>query len=101
MTHLEYVRGYALEGLAEVGQVLFADHEAYLSAVAHSLLDRAVAEGQIAAVDTAAVAHVLGSLGREFAQAEVAEIARESPKQTADAITEIVLQGLLAGRGET
>ena len=81
-------------------QRLFSDHEAYLTAVAHSLLDRAVAEGQIAAVDTAAVAHVLGSLGREFARAEVVEIARESPKQTADAITEIVLQGLVAGRGE-
>ena len=79
---------------------LFADHEAYIVAVARSLLDRAVAEKQITPVDTAAVAHVLGSLGREFARAEVAEIARESPKRTADVITELVLQGLLAGRGE-
>ena len=58
--------------------------------------ERAVAEGEIAPVDTAAVAHVLAGLGREFARPEVAEIAQASPKQTADAISEIILQGLLA-----
>ena len=36
----------------------------------------AVAEGEIAPVDTAALAHVLGRLGREFARPEVAEMAR-------------------------
>ncbi|MGH0037486.1 MAG: TetR/AcrR family transcriptional regulator [Myxococcota bacterium] len=77
---------------------LISAHEAYLTAVAQSLLDRAVAEGQIAAVDTAAVAHVLGGLGREFARPEVAEIARASPKETADGIAELILQGLLATR---
>lgn len=77
---------------------LFSSHEAYLVAVAQSLLDRAVAEGQIAPVDTASVAHVLGGLGREFARAEVAELAEASPKETADAVTELILQGLLARR---
>jgi AcrR family transcriptional regulator len=77
---------------------LFSSHEAYLIAVAQNLLDRAIAEGQIAPVDTASVAHVLGGLGREFARPEVAEIAQASPKQTADAITELILQGLLARR---
>ena len=68
--------------LAKVaGGARLADaHEAYLIAVTQSLLDRAVDEGQIAAVDTAAVAHVLGSLGREFARPEVAEIARGRPQ---------------------
>jgi AcrR family transcriptional regulator len=75
---------------------LVSDHEAYLIAVTQSLLDRAVAEGQIAPVDTAAVAHVLGGLGGEFARPEVAEIAHGSPKETADAIVELILQGLLA-----
>ncbi len=75
---------------------LFDAHEAYLIAVTQSLLDRAVVEGQIAPVDTASVAHVLGGLGREFARPGVAEVAEASPKETADAVTELILQGLLA-----
>jgi len=77
---------------------LFDAHEDYLTAVTRSLLDRAIDEGQIAPVDTASVAHVLGGLGREFARPEVAEITRASPKETADAISEIILLGLLARR---
>jgi AcrR family transcriptional regulator len=77
---------------------LVTSHEAYLIAVAQSLLDRAVAEGQIAQVDTAAVAHVLGGLGREFARPEVAAIAAASAKDTADAITELILRGLQTPR---
>jgi AcrR family transcriptional regulator len=84
--------------IAKVGgaERLFSAHEAYLIAVTQNLLDRAVADGQIAPVDTAAIAHVLGSLGGEFAKPEVAEIAKASANKTADAITEIILQGLLA-----
>lgn len=69
-------------------------HEAYLTSVTQSLLDRAASEGQIAPIDTAAVAHVLAGLGREFARPEVAEIARDSPKVTADAIADLILRGL-------
>ena len=87
-------------GLAKVAgaERLFDAHESYLIAVTQSLLDRAVAEGEIAPVDTAAVAHVLAGLGREFARPEVAGIAQASPKETADAVSEIILQGLLARR---
>jgi AcrR family transcriptional regulator len=87
-------------GLAKVAGAgrLFDAHEAYLMAVTQNLLDRAVAAGQIAPVDTAAVAHVLAGLGREFARPGVAEIAEASPKETADAISELILQGLLASR---
>ncbi len=77
---------------------LFDSHEDYLTAVPQKLLERAVAEGQIGPVDTAAVAHVLAGLGREFARPGVAEIAEASPKETADAISELILQGLLANR---
>ena len=77
---------------------LFDTHESYLIAVAQNLLDRAVAEGQIAPVDTASVAHVLGGLGREFSRPDVAEIVQSSPKETADAVSELILQGLLAAR---
>jgi AcrR family transcriptional regulator len=87
-------------GLAKVAgaERLFDAHENYLIAVTQSLLDRAVADGEIAPVDTAAVAHVLAGLGREFARPEVAELAQASPKETADAVSEIILQGLLARR---
>jgi AcrR family transcriptional regulator len=69
-------------------------HERYVIAVTRSLLDRAVAEKQIPPVDTAAVAHVLGGLGREFARPDVAALAGAPPKATADAIAEIILRGL-------
>jgi len=75
---------------------LFSAHEAYITAITQSLLDRAVSGGEIAAVDTAAVAHVLGSLGREFSQPEVADTVHDSPKETADAVTELILRGLLS-----
>jgi AcrR family transcriptional regulator len=73
-------------------------HEGYVMAVTQSLLDRAVAEGQISSVDTAAVAHVLGGLGREFSRPEVSELVAAPPKATADAIAEILLRGLERGR---
>ncbi len=78
-------------------QRLLDAHEGYVIAVTRSLLDRAVEDGQIPAVDTAALAHVLGGLGREFARPEVAELATASPKATADAIADILLRGLERG----
>lgn len=69
-------------------------HEGYLMGVTRSLLDRAVTEGQIRPVDTAAVAHVLGGLGREFAQPKMHRQIAGSPKETADEIAEIILRGL-------
>ena len=85
--------GRELSGLPGASGLLDA-HEGYVIAIARSLLDRAVAEGEIAPVDTAALAHVLGGLGREFARPEVAEIASATPKQTADAIVDVILRGL-------
>lgn len=75
-------------------QRLLDAHEGYVASVTQSLLDRAVANGDIEPVDTAAVAHVLGGLGREFARPEVAALADRPPKATADALAEIVLRGL-------
>lgn len=69
-------------------------HEGYVVAVTRSLLDRAVAEGRISSVDTAALAHVLGGLGREFSRPDLIPLIASSPKRTADALTEIVLRGL-------
>jgi len=99
----EAVQPEAVAMSANLGKVagagrLVSSHETYLIAVTQNLLDRAVAAGQIPPVDTAAVAHVLGSLGREFARPDVAAIAQASPKETADAISELILQGLRATR---
>jgi len=82
-----------LVGLPGAGRMMDA-HERYVVAVVESLLDRAVAEGEIAPCDTASVAHLLGGLGREFARPEVADAARASPRDTVAALTEILLRGL-------
>jgi AcrR family transcriptional regulator len=92
-TTAEFVRDFAdVPGARR----LFDAHEGYVIAVARNLLERAVAEGQIEKVDTAAVAHVLGSLGREFSRPEVMPVIAGSPKETADALAEILLRGLEA-----
>ena len=69
-------------------------HEAYLIAVVQNLLDRAVEEASIRPVDTAAVAHVLGSLGQFFSSSAAKDAIVASPKLTADAVTDIILRGL-------
>lgn len=87
---------FAHELVGLPGAVRMMDaHERYVVAVVQSLLDRAVAEGEIARCDTASVAHLLGGLGREFARPEVADAARSSPKDTVAELTEIVLRGLV------
>ena len=73
---------------------LFDSHENYLTAVVRGLLDRAVDEGHIDPVDTAAVAHVLGGLGLVFSRAHVSPSLEKAPKQTANDLTEIILRGL-------
>jgi AcrR family transcriptional regulator len=78
------------------GQRMLDAHERYVAAVIQSLLDRGVAEGQIAPCDTASLAHLLGGLGREFARPEVAEAARASPKATVGEIVDVILRGLVA-----
>jgi AcrR family transcriptional regulator len=89
---------YAIE-LAKIpgASRLLDSHENYVMAVAQNLLDRAVSGGEIAAIDSAALAHVLGGLGRDLAQPLVADSCAASPKVTADAITAIILRGLERG----
>lgn len=73
---------------------LLDTHEAYVIAVTRHLLERARAAGEIRPVDPAAVAHVLGSLGREFSRREVEQGSSGSAKANADAVAEILLRGL-------
>ena len=70
-------------------------HENYVIAVARSLLEGAVAEEEIGPVDCAAVAHVLGGLGREFTRPEVADRIAAQPEHAANAVAEIILRGLV------
>ena len=70
------------------------DHADYVVAVARTLLDLAVAQGDIADVDTAAVARTIANLGQDFIRPEVMPTLRSSPKAAADAVVDIVLRGL-------
>lgn len=72
-------------------------HSTYLIAVARTLLDLAVERGDIADVDTAAVARVMAGLGRDFSRPEVLRTLRTSPKEAADAIVDVMLRGLERG----
>ncbi len=81
-------------GSIPASQRLVDAHEDYLMAVTKSLLDRAVEEGDIAKVDTAALAHVLGGLGRDLAQVDARESLDEAPRKTAAQVVDIILKGL-------
>jgi len=72
------------------------DHADYVVAVTRTLLDLAVERGDIAPVDTAAVAHALATLGQEFIRPEVMATLRTPPKDAADAVVDLILRGLAA-----
>lgn len=70
-------------------------HAGYIVAITRALLDEAVEGKEIAPLDTAPLALVLGRLGREFARPDVERIVQNSARETADSIAEIILDGLL------
>ncbi len=85
-------------------QRLVESHGAYVVAITQAMLDQAVAEAEIPPLDTAAMAHVLGGLGSEFSRPEIEETIQGTPKETADAVAEVIFEGLLrrrAGRDGT
>jgi len=69
-------------------------HQDYLLAVTKGLLDAAAGRGDIAPIDTAAVARALSRLGADFAKPEVLGTIQSSPKDAADAVVDLVLRGL-------
>ncbi|MDA8149334.1 MAG: hypothetical protein M0Z93_11265 [Actinomycetota bacterium] len=75
---------------------LRAGHNEYLFNITRTLLDLAVERGDIGDVDTAAVARVLAGLGSAFADPEVISTLRDSPKDAADAVVDVILRGLCA-----
>lgn len=79
-------------------QRLVESHGAYVVAITQAMLDQAVAEAEIPPLDTAAMAHVLGGLGSEFSRPEIEETIQGTPKDTADAVAEVIFEGLLRQR---
>lgn len=75
-------------------QRLQDDHKDYLQAMTRRLLDLAVERHDIPAVDTAAVARVLGHVGRDFARPDVMPTLGTPPKEAADTMVDVVLNGL-------
>ena len=75
-------------------QQLEEGHNEYLFEVTRTLLDLAVELGDIADVDTAAVARVLAGLGRFFSRPRLIPTLGSSPKEAADEVVDLVLRGL-------
>ena len=75
-------------------QQLSDEHSNYLIAVARCLLDVAVERGEIADVDTGALARVMAGIGRDFSRTDVIATLRSSPKDAADFVVDLILDGL-------
>jgi AcrR family transcriptional regulator len=71
-------------------------HAGFIVAMTRALLDEAVETRQVAPIDTAALALVLGRVGREFARPDVDKMIQNSARETADTIAGIILDGLVA-----
>lgn len=74
-------------------------HNEYLFNVTRTLLDLAVERCDIAPVDTAAVARVLAGLGQFYSRPNVIPTLRSTPKQAADDVVGLILEGLRASKG--
>jgi AcrR family transcriptional regulator len=81
-------------------QELEEGHNEYLFDVTRTLLDLAAERGDIADVDTAAVARVLAGLGRFFSRPQVISSLESSPKEAADQVVDLVLRGLRSRAGD-
>jgi AcrR family transcriptional regulator len=112
MGPLDAVRAYLRGATVAVGRITAAfsrdlaqvpaaerlrqSHNEYLVAVTRCLLDLAVEQGEIADVDTGALARVMATLGSDLSRPEVIATLRSSPKDAADAVVDLVLRGLTA-----
>ena len=84
------------------GVALNDAHSDYLAEVTKALLDLAVERGEIGRsrwsddrpLDTAALARMLGGLGRDFARPEMLGRLARSPAQSANAMVDLVVDGL-------
>jgi AcrR family transcriptional regulator len=70
------------------------EHADYVVSVCRALLDWAVERGDVAPVDTAAVARTLATLGQDYIRPDVLPTLGSSPKAAADDMVDIILRGL-------
>ena len=90
-TTLAFSRDFSeLKGAKE----LVDAHENFVIALTQNLLKEAIKEKEIRDVDTAAFAHVLAGLGRDFNRQYANSSFKEDPASTAMAISEIIFIGL-------
>ena len=90
-TTLAFSRDFSeLKGAKE----LVDSHENFVIAFTQQLLNEAISEKEIKEVDTAAFAHVLSGLGRDFNKKYTNASFKEDPSTTAMAISEIIFFGL-------
>jgi len=69
-------------------------HEDYITAYTKELLDTAIIQKEIKDIDTQAFALLLGGIGRDFAKDSNIKKLISSPEQSANSITEIILNGI-------
>lgn len=76
-------------------------HERYLADISIALLDAAVEQGEIAPIDTVAVAQVISQLGAIFTQSDVIARLSGTPKDATDQVMDALLAGLRASGNAT
>ncbi len=92
---VDTTESFAADASADSGtNAIQRSHADYLIDVTRALLDEAVERGDIANVDTAAVARVMANVGADFASPTVLRTLRTSPKAAADTIVDLMIQGL-------
>lgn len=69
-------------------------HEGYITSFAKDLLNEAILKKEISKIDTQAFAMLLGGIGRDFAKDENIKKLSRSPEESANSITEIILNGI-------
>ena len=69
-------------------------HENFISNFTQKLLDDAVKKNEIKKIDTKAFSILLGGIGREFLKEKNRFLISNSPEESANSITEIILSGI-------
>lgn len=86
---------FAADALNEPGTAAInLAHGDYLVDVTRALLDHAVERGDIAPLDTSALARVLANVGADFSRPDVLPTLTSPPKKAADAVVDVILAGL-------
>ena len=69
-------------------------HEQYITDFIKSLLDEAKSQKEIKDIDTQAIAILLGGLGRYFQAKKLLKDLKQTPEQTSNFLTAIILNGI-------